>query len=79
MPTVMRIGGFAFGIYTRDHGPAHVHVHYAGRQCKIELETLKLTASSMNAKEESQAVRLVSAHGEALLALWLAIHPEGVR
>ena len=79
MPIVLRVGGFAFGIYTRDHAPPHVHVRHSGRWCKVELETLKLTASSMNRSEERQALRLVSAHGAVLLALWLELHPESAR
>jgi hypothetical protein len=72
MPVVLRSGGFAISIYSREHPPPHVHVHYAGKRCRIELETLKLSrGSSMNRSEEARALRLVAAHREALLALWI--------
>ena len=79
MPIVLRVGGFAFAIYLRDHAPPHVHVRYSGRWCKVELETLKLTASNMNRSEEGEALRLVSAHADVLFVLWVKLHPEESR
>jgi hypothetical protein len=71
MPTVLRVEGFAFSFFPGDHEPAHVHVRYAGRKCRIVLSTLELSRSDMNTSEEGRAVRIVASHREALSAAWL--------
>jgi hypothetical protein len=71
MPVVLRVGGFAFRIIPGDHDPPHVHVRYSGRACKVFLESLAVTHSSMNAKEEAATIRLVDANHPALYAAWL--------
>jgi hypothetical protein len=71
MPTVLRVGGFKFGFFPGDHEPPHLHVRYAGRQCRIVLGTLDLSHSNMNHSEESRATRLVAEHHDELLVAWL--------
>jgi hypothetical protein len=44
MPTILREGGFAVMIFTRDHPPAHVHVLKAGGAVKVSLLTLCVSA-----------------------------------
>ncbi|HEV7590802.1 MAG TPA: DUF4160 domain-containing protein [Longimicrobium sp.] len=70
MPTVLTVGGFAFSFFPDDHEPAHVHVRYAGKKCRIVLETLKLSKSTMNTSDEASALRLVSVHREELMLAW---------
>jgi hypothetical protein len=76
MPVVLRVGGFAFKIFSNDHDPPHVHVRYAGKQCKMILSTLVMTHSDMNESEAATAVRIVVANREVLEAAWAAFHRE---
>jgi hypothetical protein len=76
MPVVLRVGGFAFGIYPGDHDPPHVHVRYSGRKCKIVLSTLKISNSDMNRSEEGSVVRMVAEHWEALTTAWVEIRQQ---
>ena len=73
MPVVLRVDGFAFEIFSDEHEPAHVHVRYSGKKCRIVLDTLDLSRSDMNQSEESRAVRIVAEHHDELRAAWLAL------
>jgi hypothetical protein len=73
MPTVLRVGGFAFGIYPGDHDPPHVHVWYAGKRCRIVLETLLVTGSNMSRSDAARAVHLVASHREELMLAWTEV------
>jgi hypothetical protein len=73
MPVVLRVGGFSFTIFTDEHEPAHVHVRYAGKKCRIALETLLLTRSNMSRSDAARAVHLVADHREELLLAWIEL------
>ncbi|HEX8906737.1 MAG TPA: DUF4160 domain-containing protein [Longimicrobiaceae bacterium] len=72
MPTVLRIGGFAFSFYSADHDPPHVHVRYGGTLCRIDLSTLLMKNISMKTSDAARALRLTVEHHEELLAAWSA-------
>lgn len=77
MPTVLRVGGFEFGIYPDDHEPPHVHVRYSGGRVVVAIESEHLRgAQGMTAANISHARRLVRLHREELLAAWAELHPE---
>ena len=73
MPTVLRVGGFSFGIYSGDHEPAHVHVWYAGKKCRIVLETLEVKKGSMKATDRAHALRIVASNREVLSEAWTRV------
>jgi len=73
MSVVLRVGGFAFTMFGKDHDPPHVHVRYAGKRCRIVLSTLDVTRSNMSTSEKARAVRLVGANRETLHEAWLRV------
>jgi Domain of unknown function (DUF4160) len=71
MPVVLRVGGFAFGFFTDDHEPPHVHVRYSGGRLVMEIETERIKrVTGMNASDVAHARRLVRMHRDELLAAW---------
>jgi len=82
MPTVLRVRGFRFAIYTDDHAPAHVHAYYGGGFAVINLghpgekaEVREWVALSRSAR--SRALAIANAHQLFLLAQWRSIHGKG--
>jgi hypothetical protein len=76
MPIVLRVGGFAFQIFSNEHDPPHVHVRYAGKTCRIVLSTLDVSTSGMSRSEEAAAVRIVASYREELSAAWAELHEQ---
>jgi hypothetical protein len=70
MPIVLRVEGFAFGFYSNDHEPAHVHAFYAGTKCRIILDTLQVRNDDMKESDWARAVRIVGSHRGELHAAW---------
>ena len=70
MPTVLRVGGFAFSIFSDEHEPAHVHVRYGGTTCRIVLESLKVKKGTMTVADRSRAAHIVAEHREELHRIW---------
>lgn len=81
MVTVLREEGFRVVIFTKDHGPPHVHVRKANGRAKIELprgdEGARILRTTLNDRDTARAVRLVEANTETLAEEWRRIHgPE---
>jgi hypothetical protein len=77
MPTVLRVGGFAFSIYPDDHPPPHVHVRYSGGQLVMDVESERVrNVRDMSEADIGRARRLVRLHREELLAGWAKWHSE---
>ena len=78
MPTVLRVGGFSFGIYPGDHDPPHVHVRYAGAEAIVAIEQdLVRSIRGMKKPEVATALTLVRAHRDELLAAWAQTRSPG--
>ena len=76
MPTVLRDGGYQFIIFTSDHPPAHVHVRYAGRLAKIQLELVEFERTGgLKAGEQSRILKIARDNREFLLVEWNRLHP----
>jgi hypothetical protein len=84
MPTVVREDGFSIRIYAppREHPPAHVHVHKAGKLVIIELGIVGSDSPAvrdihgMSSSDVLRALRLVQRHIEMLMAVWEELHGE---
>lgn len=74
MPTIVRERGFDVMIYLNDHSPAHVHVWKAGKEARIGLSPVELLDSDLNPSENRQAISIVEANHDTLLARWREIH-----
>jgi hypothetical protein len=75
MPCVMRMDGFVFYMYFRDHGVPHVHAGRAGVWCVIGLGTPDkppyiLEEGDMKPIDARRAVWIVNSSQELLLANW---------
>ena len=78
MPVVLRVGGFSFGFYRREHEPPHVHVRYSGGVAIIEIESGRVRHSSrMTNARLAKARRLVQLNRAELLAAWQSRPKEG--
>jgi hypothetical protein len=75
MPCVMRVDGFVFYMYFRDHGVPHVHAGLAGAWCVIGIGTPDeppciLAEGDMRPIDARKAVWIVNSSQELLLAQW---------
>jgi hypothetical protein len=78
MPTVLRVGGFAFSFFPGDgdHEPPHVHVSYAGKRIVVEVESGYVRRiQGMSVPDIRTAQKLVQLHRDELLAAWRKWHP----
>jgi hypothetical protein len=76
MPTLIQDYGFRVVIYLNDHPPPHVHVKKAGRQARVGLLPVELWDSDLNPNETRQAVAIVEANRDTLLASWRELYGE---
>jgi hypothetical protein len=79
MPQVMRVDGFVFYMYFREHGVPHVHAYRAGAKCVIALGTTDeppwiLEPGEMKPIDARRAVWMVNSAQELLLAKWREVH-----
>ena len=81
MPTVLRVGGLRFVIWSHDHDPAHVHVYVGGGLVVVKLggrgrkpETRENIGAS--GADERRALRITSEHQAFLLSKWEEIHGQ---
>jgi hypothetical protein len=74
MPTVLRVAGFAFYFFSKDHEPAHVHAANGDGVAVIEIETgtLKRKEGSIRMKDVRRATEIVAEHKDYLQAEWTA-------
>ena len=76
MPTVLRVGGYQFIIFTSDHPPAHVHVRRDGKLAKVSLENVIFDRTGgFNGGEQSRILEIIRDHREFLLAEWDRFYP----
>lgn len=77
MPTVLRVDGFSFRIYTQDHAPPHVHVHNADGWCRMYIATGAVSKKvGMRPPDVLRAERIVAANENFLTRKWEEIHGQ---
>lgn len=77
MPTVLRVGSFAFHIYPNDHAPAHVHAQNGDGWCKVEIATGAVIRNvGMRPLDVLKAARIVAANEKLLTLRWEEIHGQ---
>jgi hypothetical protein len=77
VPTVVEVSGYAFRVFTKDHGDPHVHVYHNGSLMKISLSPLQLDSHMgrrPRAAEIATALRIVAEHRGACLRKWKQIY-----
>ena len=76
MPTVLRVGGYQFIIFTSDHPPAHLHVRREGKLAKVGLIPIEFERTGgFNAREQSRIIAIIREHRDFLLAEWNRFYP----
>ena len=78
MPTILRIGKFAFRLYPNDHSPPHAHVVTSGGEARIRLQpsVVLLEVYGMKRTDAAEALRLARQHQSLLLEAWRNLHDE---
>lgn len=72
MPIVLRVGGFVFYFYSKDHEPAHVHCANSDGVAMIRIATGETVRKEGKMREidARRAEALVAEHREVLQAAW---------
>jgi hypothetical protein len=82
MPTIHREAGIAFRVYSRDHGPPHVHAVKGTEFVRIEIgnadvaPSVSLVSRRMRDPDVVIAVRVVEREWVKFLAAWRTIHGQ---
>lgn len=76
MPTVLRVAGFSFRFYSREHLPAHVHCYNGDGFAVVDIATATMSAKhgSIRDKDIRRAEALVAEHRDLLQAAWDEFH-----
>ncbi|MFM9957504.1 MAG: DUF4160 domain-containing protein [Phycisphaerales bacterium] len=70
MPELSRFYGIVIRMYISDHPPAHFHAMYGGRQVKIEIDTLKVSAGSLPPRALGMVMEWAAQHQDDLRRAW---------
>lgn len=71
MPTVLRVKGYRFIIFTNDHNPPHIHVQHAEGAVKVELDPIRIVEYyQLNRRQLNEIVQIVEENREFLLRKW---------
>ena len=77
MPTVLRIGGYRFIIFTNDHNPPHIHVQRAEGGAKIGLQPIDIVEyHALNERQLREVLAIVSEHHDYLLDKWREVQGD---
>ena len=77
MPTVLRIGGYRFIIFTNDHNPPHIHVQRAEGGAKIGLRPIEIVEyHALNTRQLGEIIAIVSEHHDYLLDKWREVQGD---
>ena len=76
MPTLFKLFGLIFRIYTRDYQPPHVHVISQGGEAIfiIDQEVTLKDNNGMKPKDVSLAVSILEENKELILEEWNRLH-----
>jgi hypothetical protein len=71
MPTILRVKGYRFIIFTNDHPPAYVHVKQAEGGAKINLEPIGIVEYwELNQRQLREIKEIVEEYQTYLLDKW---------
>lgn len=77
MPTVLRVGGYRFIIFTNDHNPPHIHVQRAEGGAKISLQPIEIVEyHALNARQLREIIAIVGEHHGYLLDKWREVQGD---
>ena len=69
--------GYDVRIYTREHGPAHVHVFRGEQRVKVNLAPLQFSENKGFTSRELRTIRgLLEDNLQMILREWERLHPD---
>ncbi|MDR2204635.1 MAG: DUF4160 domain-containing protein [Flavobacteriaceae bacterium] len=75
MSTILFLLGFRFMIYTRDHAPAHIHVHKNGKSAKIAINPVSLMENKeLSGKDLKIALKIVEENKLLFQTKWIEMY-----
>ena len=77
MPTVLRVKGYRFIIFTNDHLPAHIHVQMAEGGAKVNLAPVEITEHfGLNPRQLRDILEIVDDNSAFLIEKWQEIQGD---
>ncbi len=71
MPTVLRVKGYRFIIFTNDHPPPHIHVKQAEGGAKINLNPIEIVEHfDLNQRQLREIEEIVEENQSFLMEKW---------
>lgn len=71
MPLILLINHIRFYFFSNEHEPIHIHVTHAGRSCRVEIGTHKVTQiKGFNEREINKVIKLVKEHEDIFIQKW---------
>ena len=70
MPELSRFFGVVITMFYKDHGPPHFHARYAGRDAKIDIETLAVRAGRLPPRVLGLVIEWATIHRSELRDNW---------
>jgi hypothetical protein len=69
--------GYDVRIFTREHGPAHVHVFRGEKRVKVNLEPMRFSRNKGFTSHELRQIReLLNEHMELITREWERLDPD---
>ncbi|MBA3870928.1 MAG: DUF4160 domain-containing protein [Anaerolineae bacterium] len=77
MPTVLRVKGYRFVIFTNDHSPPHIHIQHAEGAAKVELDPISITEHyKLKRRQLNEIIEIVEENRGYLLEKWQAFQGD---
>ena len=70
MPTLLNQNGYKFFFYANEHPPPHVHVIYAERWAKIDLNNNEVIVNTLKRSELKECMAIYFSHRTFFLEIW---------
>ena len=78
MPTILRVKGYRFIVFTNDHPPPHVHVKQAEGGAKVSLDPIKVEEYwQLNRRQLREIKEIVEEQRDFIVEKWKEIQGNG--
>ena len=75
MPTIETIDGVRIVIHNGEHRPPHIHAIYGESEVLIEIETDKICAGDLPAKQLKKAIKWLTENADLALSIYYELNP----
>ncbi|MBF0315615.1 MAG: DUF4160 domain-containing protein [Oligoflexia bacterium] len=78
-PTIITNGKITFSFYSNDHRPIHVHVKMAGKELKINIETLTIIDNhGFNSHDVRKILKMAKDRQQYIIDQWIAFFKDEI-